>query len=84
MRRSRTTRHEILGNAALFSFSVTVSDEIYTSVSETSLSPARLDEKCVQRAGEGASFEVLDPPFSISENMQDSVQLLFYSGKQKP
>ncbi len=29
MRRSHTTRHEILGNAALFSFSVTVSDEIY-------------------------------------------------------
>src|SRR5205807_2502041 len=30
MRRSRTTRHEILGNAALFFFSVTVSGEIYT------------------------------------------------------
>jgi hypothetical protein len=27
MRRSRTTRYETLGNAALFSFSVRVSDE---------------------------------------------------------
>jgi hypothetical protein len=30
MRRGRTTEHETLGNAALFSFSVSVSDEIYT------------------------------------------------------
>jgi len=30
MRRSRTTRHEILGHAALFSSSVAVSDEIYS------------------------------------------------------
>jgi len=30
MRRSRTTRHETLGNTAWFSFSVAVPDEIYT------------------------------------------------------
>lgn len=30
MRRSRTTRHEALGNAALFFFPVAVPDEIYT------------------------------------------------------
>jgi hypothetical protein len=30
MRRSRTTRHETLGNTLLFSFSVAVPDEIYT------------------------------------------------------
>jgi hypothetical protein len=29
MRRSRTTRHETLENAALFSFSAAIPDEIY-------------------------------------------------------
>jgi hypothetical protein len=32
MRRSRTTRHGTLGNAAVFSFSVAVLDEIYIQV----------------------------------------------------
>src|SRR6266568_2585837 len=37
MRRSRTTRHETLGDAALFSFSVRVSDEIYKPIDAIAL-----------------------------------------------
>ncbi len=42
MRRSRTTRHETLGEMALFSFSVAVPDEIYT-IADVSGSSERSD-----------------------------------------
>lgn len=41
MRRCRTTRHETLRNAALFSFSMTVSDEIYILVWKHSIHTRR-------------------------------------------
>jgi hypothetical protein len=56
MRRSRTTRYETLGNAALFSFSVRVSDEDGTKIAfdKTGAGPAVI---IVNRALQYRAFE---------------------------
>jgi hypothetical protein len=55
MPRSRTTRHETLGNVALFSFSLAVPDEIYILVFQppsTALALLCLWHGCVEKFGD--------------------------------